>query len=272
MKAATRFLAAMTIVLLPLCVSAQWPPYATPNVPRMASGQPNLDAPPPRASDGHPDLTGVWQYVRREGLPPAQTGGDRLPLPGTNQFWDIATGLKEPIPFTPAGAALLRQRMADHSKDNPDAHCLPLGVVQLHTHPDPRRIVQTPRLIVMLWEANGSVRQIFTDGRSLPNNDPQPWYLGYSIGRWDGDTLVVETTGFRDDGWLDVYGTPLTSTGKVTERFRRINFGTLDIDVTISDPTAYTRPWTANIRNRVMLDTDLMEFVCQENEKSSRYF
>jgi hypothetical protein len=262
----------VTLVVLPLGVSAQWPPYPTLNVPRSASGQPNLEGPAPRAPDGHPDLTGVWQYVRRDGLPPRQNGPLGQPLPGTDQFWDIATGMKEPIPFRASGAEVLRQRMADNSKDNPDAHCLPLGVMQLHTHPDPRRILQTPRLIVMLWEANGSVRQIFTDGRPLPDNDPQPWYLGYSVGRWVGDTLVVETTGFRDDGWLDVFGTPLTSAAKVTERFRRTNFGTLDIEVTVDDPKAYTKPWTVNIRQRLMLDTDLMEFICQENEKSSRYF
>jgi hypothetical protein len=271
MRAITALLP-VTIVVLPLGVSAQWPPYPTPNVPRAASGQPNLEGPASRAPDGHPDLTGVWQYVRRDGLPARQTGPLGQPLPGTDQFWDIATGMKEPIPFRASSAEVLRQRMADNSKDNPDAHCLPLGVMQLHTHPDPRRIVQTPGLIVMLWEANGSVRQIFTDGRPLPNNDPQPWYLGYSVGRWDGDTLVVETTGFRDDGWLDVYGTPLTSAAKVTERFRRTNFGTMDIEVTVDDPKAYTKPWTVNIRQRIMLDTDLMEFICQENEKSSRYF
>jgi hypothetical protein len=253
-------------------MQAQWPPYPTPNVPRAANGQPNLDGPAPKTPDGHPDFSGVWQYVRREGLPPRRESLLGQPEPGTDQFWDISTGMVDPIPFTPWGRETLRQRVADNSRDNPDGHCLPLGVVQLHTHPQPRRFIQTPRLIVMLWEANGSIRQVFTDGRPLPNNDPQPWYHGYSVGKWDGDTLVVETIGLRDDGWLDVRGTPLTSSGKVTERLRRPNYGTLDIEVTVEDPKAYTKPWTISIRNRIMVDTDLMEFVCQENERSSRLF
>jgi hypothetical protein len=167
---------------------------------------------------------------------------------------------------------VLDERMAEHSKDNPDAHCLPIGIMQLHTHPDPHRIVQTPGLIVMLWEANQGVRYIFTDGRPLPNNDPQPWYHGYSVGRWDGDSLVVETTGLREDGWLDVNGTPSTTATRMTERFRRPVFGTMTVDVTIDDAKAYTKPWSVSIEHRIMLDTDLMEFICQENEKSSQHF
>jgi len=162
--------------------------------------------------------------------------------------------------------------MADNMKDNPDAHCLPIGLTQLHLHPQPRKIIQTPKLIVMLYEAQGGVRQIFMDGRPLPNNDPQPWWYGYSIGHWEGDDLVVETTGFRDDVWLDVNGSPLTTTGKMTERMRRPNFGTLQTDITIEDPKAYTKPFTVRVNHRVMLNTDLIEFICGENEKSSRYF
>jgi hypothetical protein len=162
--------------------------------------------------------------------------------------------------------------MADNSKDNPDAHCLPMGNMQLHTHPQPRKIIQTPAVIVILYEGNAGIRQILTDGRSLPDNDPQPWWYGYSVGKWDGDTLVVQTAGFRDDGWLDVYGSPLTSAGKMTERFRRVNYGTLEIEITVDDPKAYTRPWTVTLNQRIMLDTELIEFVCLENERSTQYF
>jgi hypothetical protein len=262
----------LVAVVMRSSVAAQWPPYPTPEVSRLANGQPNLEGPAPRTPQGTSDLSGLWRYVRRPGLPEPQAGALGQPRVGTSQFWDIGTGLAEPIPFTPWARDVLAKRMADNSKDNPDAHCLPIGIMQLHTHGDPRRIVQTPRLIVMLYEANTGVRQIYTDGRPLPNNDPQPWYHGYSVGRWQGDTLIVETVGLRDDGWLDVNGTPLTSTGKLTERFRRGNFGTLDIEVTVEDPKAYTRPWTAHIRQQIMLDTDLFEFVCQENEKSTRNF
>lgn len=265
-------LAASLMLVVCVDIRAQWPPQPTPNVPRNASGQPDLAAPAPRALDGHPDLSGMWEYVRREGLPLPRNGPLGQPLAGTSQFWDVSTGMSEPLPFTAWGKEALTQRIADNSRGNPDAHCLPLGIMQLHTHPNPRRFVQTPGLIVMLWEANGSIRQIFTDGRPLPDNDPQPWYHGYSVGRWEGDTLVVDTTGFRDDGWLDVSGTPLTSAAKTIERFHRLNFGTLDIAVTVEDSKAYTKPWTVSVRNRIMLDTDLMEFVCQENEKSSHLF
>ena len=158
--------------------------------------------------------------------------------------------------------------MADNNKDNPDAHCLPIGLMQLHQHPQPRKIIQTPAVIVILYEAQGGVRQIFTDGRPLPK-DPQPWWYGYSIGKWDGDTLVVETTGFRDDVWLDVEGSPLTSAGKMIERFRRVDYGHLDIQITVDDPKAYTKPWTVNVKQKIMLDTDLIEFICGENEKDA---
>lgn len=251
---------------------AQWPPYPTPDVPKLATGRPNLEAPAPRTAQGTPDISGLWQYVRRPGLPEPAPGALGQPRVGTSQFWDLETGLAEPIPFTPWARELRAKRMADESKENPDAHCLPLGITQMHTHGQPRLIVQTPRFIVYLHEANSGVRHIFTDGRPLPNNDPQPWYHGYSVGRWEGDTLVVETVGLRDDGWVDYNGTPITSTGKLTERFRRVNFGTLDIEITVEDPKAYTRPWTAYVRNAIMLDTDLFEFICQENEKSTRNF
>lgn len=266
--------AVVMVIVAVMCspVGAQWPKYPTSDVPRMPNGPPNLEAPAPRTPQGMPDLSGLWRYVRRPGLPEPVPGALGQPQVGTSQFWDIGTGLTAPIPFTPWARDVLAKRMAEKSKDNPDAHCLPIGIMQLHTHPDPRRIVQTPRLIVMLYEANTGVRQIYTDGRPLPNNDPQPWYHGYSVGRWEADTLVVETVGLRDDGWLDVNGTPLTSTGKLTERFRRGSFGTLDIEITVEDPKAYTRPWTAHVRHQLMLDTDLFEFVCQENEKSTRNF
>jgi len=140
--------------------------------------------------------------------------------------------------------------------------------MQLHLHPQPRKIIQTPNDVVILYEAQAGVRQIFTDGRSLPPADVQPWWYGYSVGHWDGDTLVVETTGFRDDVWLDIDGSPLTGTGKLTERFRRPNYGTLEIDITIEDPKVYTKPFTVRVNQRIMPDTELIEFICGENDRS----
>lgn len=143
--------------------------------------------------------------------------------------------------------------------------------MQLHSHPQPRKIIQTPGLVLILYEANGGLRQIFTDGRPLPPDDVQPWWYGYSVGKWDGDTLVVETKGFREDQWLDEEGTPMSASGRVTERFRRPNFGTLEIDVTVDDPKTFTRPWTVKLKQTLLPDTELIEFVCAENERSVRH-
>ena len=266
-------------MLIGACASplfAQWPRYRVAAVPRTAAGTPDLNAAAPRTPDGKPDLSGIWENFRKPGDAPvrsvnAQFFDDRPPSL-VNEFRDIGENVKGGLPLQPWAAALKQQRTAEHSKDNPDAHCLPLGLMQLHTHPDPRRIVQTPSLVVFLYEANYGVRQIHVDGRPAPANDPQPWWYGYSRGRWDGDTFVVETTNFRDGGWLDVNGSPLTDAGKVTERFRRPNYGTLTIDITVDDPKAYTRPWSVSLSQRLMVDSEMIEFICLENEQSSKHY
>ena len=266
MKAALVALGLLTAVVLAPSVQAQWPSYPTAGVPRAADGKPNLTSAAPRTADGKPDLSGVWNYAGVLGL----RGRPPDPPPGTPvqaTFWNIEAGFKEGLPFQPWAAELRKQRMTTNSKDNPDAACLPLGHMQLHTHSQPRKIVQTKDVIVIIYEANAGLRQIFMDGRPAPGADAQPWWFGYSRGKWDGDTLVVESTNFRDDGWLDVNGAPLTSAGRLVERFRRPNFGTLEIDITIDDPKAYTRPWTVRVNQRLLVDTDLIEFVCQENQK-----
>jgi hypothetical protein len=262
-------------------VAAQWPPYPTRGVPRTSTGEPDLTAPPPRTPEGRPDLSGIWENLGWDQLSSGVGGAGGAP--GTNPaalnrrfgpalFFDIGNGVEGGLPLQPWAAELKKQRMAAHSKDNPDAHCLPMGNMQFHTHPQPRKIIQTPDVLVILYEANGGIRQIFTDGRPLPDNDPQPWWYGYSVGRWEGDTLVVETRHFRDGGWLDVNGSPLTDAGRMIERFRRPAYGTLELEITVDDPKAYTRPWTVRFDQRLLVDTELIEFVCLENEKSTRYF
>jgi hypothetical protein len=277
-------------------LQAQWPDYKSASAPRTPDGKINLTAPAPKTADGKPDLSGVWINFRlprtsqpaaagtpsaapAAGFPTAASGiaGDPLPPPPKEladagpplaTFFNIGANLKDGVPLKPAAAALLKSRMEEHGKDNPDAHCLPLGLMQLHLHPQPRKIVQTPAVTMILYEAQAGIRQIFTDGRPLPPADALPWWYGYSVGHWDGDTLVVETTGFRDDVWLDVNGTPLTNTGKMTERFRRLNYGDLEIVVTVEDPAVYTKPYTVRVVQRLMPDTDLIEFICQENDRS----
>jgi hypothetical protein len=192
-------------------------------------------------------------------LPP-----DGIPLAN---FGNAGGGFPDGLPFQPWAADLQKKRAADGSKDNPDALCLPMGFLQFHNHPEPRKLIQTPRLLVMIYEANHGLRQIFMDGRKLPPiADVEPWYYGYSIGRWEGDTLVVETQGFTDLQWLDVRGSPMTSQAKVTERFRRPNYGSMEIQITVDDPKAYTKPWTVKVNQRIMLDTELIEFICEERD------
>jgi len=264
--------AVMAVVWLSPSVWAQWPSYPSGGVPRLANKELDPKAPPPRTADGKPDFTGLWETIRT-GTGQVVLGSEVPPLQRTSQFWNIGAGLDGDLPLRPEAAKLRAARVASNSKDNPDAHCLPIGITQLHNHPQPRKIIQTPKVLVILYEANGGVRQIFLDGRPLPNNDPQPWWYGYSVGRWDGDTLVVETTGFRDGGWLDVNGAPLTDAARMIERFRRTSYGQLEIDVTVDDPKAYTRPWTAKtIRQTLLPDDELIEFVCAENEKSTKHF
>ena len=242
---------------------AQWPLYPTSDVPRTAAGAPNLDAPAPRTPDGKPDLSGLW---RGGGAVGQQTNPAPVSDVPVAAFRDVGSGFKNGLPLQPWAAELLKKRMADNSKDNPEAHCLPMGIMQFHTQGAPRKFIQTPGILLILYEASSGVRQIFTDGRKLPDNDPNPWWYGYSAGRWEGDTLVVETTGLRDDGWLDINGSPLTAAAKITERFRRVSYGRMEIDVTIDDPKAYTQQWTVRVNQRIMLDEELIEFICLENQ------
>ena len=186
-----------------------------------------------------------------------------------NVFGNVGGSTPEgEAPYQPWAKELVQKRMADNSKDNPDAHCLPMGIMQMDSHPYPKKIVQTPTEVLMIYEASGTtVREIFLDGRPLPKKDDvEPWWNGYSVGHWEGDTLVVETTGLMDDGWLDVRGSPLTSAAKLTERIRRVNYGYLEIKVTIDDPKAYTKPFDAIVYSRIMPTSQLSEFVCIDKD------
>jgi hypothetical protein len=227
-----------------------------------------LDARTPRTADGKPDFSGVWLnewfYGGQVRQPPVSPPGE----PPASTFANIGAGFPQGLPFQPWAKELMEKRKEQNSKENPDAHCLPMGIMQFHEHPQPRKMVQTPGLLLILYEGNAGVRQIFTDGRPSPSNDPQPWWYGYSSGRWEGDTLVVETTGLRDGGWLDIWGSPLTDAAKITERFRRLSYGVLKIDVTIDDPKAYTKPFSVRVNQRIMPDGELIEFICNENNKA----
>ncbi len=258
--------------------NAQWPDHPTPNVPKTATGAPDYQAVAPRTADQHPDFSGLWEPWVSSAPGRAAGGAKAVNAKGGNgiapvgTFFDLGVNMEGGLPYLPAAKALHDKRKATDSRDNPDAHCLPMGLTQLHLHPQPHKIVQTPNLIVMLWEGNGGLRQIFLDGRSLPKDDPLPWWYGYSVGHWEGDVLVVETIGIRDSGWLDVYGSPLSDKARVTERFQRPQYGKMTVDVTIDDSVNYTKPFTVRIEHGVMLNSELIEFICQENEQSSLYY
>jgi len=274
-----KILRAMAIaVACSVSVAAQWPKNEV---------RPRLDAPPPRTADGKPDLSGTWRRTDRDPIPAALAGlfGDRAPAPPRPDpnsppvaaFWDIGTNIPGGLPLTPWAAEIKKQRSATNSVDNPDANCLPLGLHPLHTHPDPRQIIQTPKLVVIAYESNYGLRFIHTDGRTLPPlGEPQPWWYGYSAGHWEGNTLVVETNNVRGaelgpfDGWLDVDGSPHSNQVKFTERFRRPTYGKLEIDLTIDDPKAYTKPFTVRINQQLMADDELIEFICNENQQFRR--
>jgi len=186
----------------------------------------------------------------------------------SEQFLDIAFGVKGGLPFLPWAREIVKQRTAENGKDDPTSRCLPGSPVQMHTSPFLRKVVQLPGLILLLSENSAIYRQIFTDGRPLPA-DPWPYWFGYSSGNWEGDTLVVQTNGFRDGLWLDRNGAPMTDAAKMTERFRRPNYGTLEIEITIDDPKAYTVPWTVAVKQHVALNTELLDSSCLENEKDT---
>jgi len=273
--------AVMLLCLASLPLPAQWIHYPTEGVPRTRDGKPNLSAPAPRTRDGKPDFSGMWwnagptvtcpellggpKDCAEKGLGLAgQQGGD-LPAQANN----IALGMTGGLPYTPWAQDVVKQRSADPLMD-PHTRCIPSYVPRGYTLPHMQKFVQTGKLLVILNEFDASYRQIFLDGRALPV-DPAPSWNGYSTAKWDKDTLVVQTTGFRDDEWLDGRGNPLTEAGKITERIRRPNFGSLEIELTVDDPKAYTKPWTVTLKQFLVLDTEMIDEICVEGEKSIQH-
>ena len=240
--------AILVAVLTTSAANAQWPEVKTPGIPRLADGKPDMSAPPPRNSDGHPDLSGVWD------------------VGAMTYFMDLASGLKPgEVQLTPWAAAVQKQRRDRNHVDDPYGYCLPLGVPRIDTR-SPFKILQTPKLTAMLHESFVGMifRQVFTDGRPLPKpSEVDPTWLGYSVGRWEGDTFVVESTGFRDLGWLSAERAyPNSDALHVIERFKRTSIGHMDLIVTIDDPKAFVKPWTNTIPLTFLPDSELIEAFC----------
>jgi hypothetical protein len=243
-------LIAVITVALGAPVAGQWLNQPTPGIPRTPDGKPNLAAPAPRTPDGKPDLSGLWFKI------------------SPKYSRNVAADLK-PEEIQPWAQALVEQRREDLGKGYMNVLCVPLGpgyaISADSTGAEMMKIIQTPGLILIL-NPDLTYRQIFLDGRAL-ESAPNPNWMGYSVGHWDGDTLVVESSGFNDRTWLDHDGHPHTEGLRLTERYRRRNFGSLDLEVTFSDPAAYTRPWTVAVRAELAADTEMIEWVCNESDQ-----
>jgi hypothetical protein len=287
----TEVVVVVTICSVPL--AAQWPKHQVAGVPRDTEGRVRMDAPTPRMPDGKPDLSGNWVRFRGEGAfnPPelkgltrAQSPPPQVPTPPADPtsppiaaFWEMGANIPGGLPLTPWAAELKKQRMAADMKDNPDANCLPMGLTQFHTHGQPRKVMQNSNVIAIMYEANYGLRYVYLDGRTLPpQGSVQPFWYGYSVGRWEGDTLVVETNNLRGaetgpfDGWLDVRGSPYTEQARFIERIRRPTYGRLEIDLTLDDSKAYTKPFTVRINQQISPDDEIIEFICVENQQFRR--
>ncbi len=247
-----KFVTLFALVAFMTTLSAQWLHLPTPGIPRAADGKPDLHAPAPRAPDGHPDLTGLWEM-------PLDTAIGNIAVRNVGDL--------KPGDMQPWAQALVRQRAEDFGKDNPRYQCLPEGPGYATGAGGFKRFVQTPAMMVVLSE-DLTFRQIFMDGRSL-ERDPNPSWMGYAVGHWDGDTLVVESNGYNDRTWL-LGGYPHTESLRMTERYRRPDFGHLEVTVTFQDPGAYSKPWTVSIPAELAADTELIEAVCNEDRDSGQ--
>jgi hypothetical protein len=250
-------------------VEAQWLNYPTPGIPRLPDGKPNLAAPAPQTADGRPDLSGLWATP----CPPEDRGPD-CPANPERLFFDLAKDLKpSDVEMTPWAAAIQKQRESRDHVDDPYGYCLPPGVPRIHFVGGNYRILSTPGITAFLHETAVGLmfRQVFTDGRPLPTVT-EPTWLGYSVGRWDGDTFVVDTTGFRDLGWLDTLkGRPHSDALRVTERFRRRDFGHIDLAITINDLKAFVKPWVVRTVLTLKPDTELLESFCDNHDKTMEH-
>jgi hypothetical protein len=249
-RAAVKIVACLAFVgTVTTALDAQWEPYRWKNVPRKPDGTVDMAAPARRTADGKPDLSGFW-----------------MPVDAVKHLLNLAADLKPgEVPLQPWAEAVLKERIETNGKDHPGARCWPSGIPEKNNIPDGMKVVQTPDLMLFLYESRTIYRQIFTDGRSHPKNNPQPTWMGYSVGKWEGDTFVVDTVGSNGKTWLDMRGLPATEALHVVERFTRPTIGRINIDVTIDDPKAYTKPWNVRLAWRLVPDTDLIESICEEN-------
>ena len=255
---------ALAALLASLPAAAQWVGYPTAGVPRKADGKVDMAAPAPRLANGKPDFSGIWISDRTE--PGQETISDTSSLPSGRHMANMGVDFEGGLPYQPWQLPIVKKRTENLAIDDPHIRCLPDFFLRAYGLPHMLKFVHTPDLLVMLNEMNAGYRQVFTDARALPE-EPTPSWQGYSSAKWDGDTLVVDTIGVRDDTWIDWNGSVVTEAAKIREEIRRLDFGHLEIKATVDDPKAYTKPWTVTLRQRLVVDAELIDEICLENEQ-----
>jgi len=262
--------------------------YPTAGVPRKADGKVDMSAPSPRLADGKPDFSGIWMTGEpnmprpgslsspqaaaspRQRPNPSDNPGDQTNIRASRQMANIGVDLPGGLPYQPWLVPIVKERTGNLAIDDPHIRCLPDNFIRAYGLPHLLKFVHSPGLLVVLNELNAGYRQVFTDARPLPV-DPNPTWQGYSSGKWSGDTLVIDTVGLRDDTWIDWNGSVVTQAAKVREQIRRPDFGHLEVQVTVDDPKAYTKPWTVTLNQRIVVDTELIAEICLENEQSLQH-
>ncbi|HEX4278715.1 MAG TPA: hypothetical protein VHZ74_25340 [Bryobacteraceae bacterium] len=280
----------MVILGMPLAsthLTAQWVHYPTEGVPRKADGKVNMSAPPPRMPNGKPDFSGIWMTGEsnrrtgelsspkekqgpREAQRPNDQPGDQTAITASRQMSNIGVDLPGGLPYQPWLVPVVKERTDNLAKDDPHIKCMPDNFIRAYGMPHLLKFVESPNLLLMLNELNAGYRQVFTDARPLPK-DPNPTLQGYSSGRWSGDALIIDTIGLRDDTWIDWNGSVVTEAARVREEIRRPDFGHLEVEVSVDDPKAYTKPWTVTLKQRIVVDTELIDEMCLENEQSLKH-
>ena len=259
-----RAAAVLAALLATAPAAAQWVGYPTPHVPRKADGKVDMTAPTPRLANGKPDFTGIWISDRTE--PGQETITDTSSLPSGRHMQDMGVDMEGGLPYQPWQLPIVKKRTENLAIEDPHIRCLPDFFLRAYGLPHMLKWVHTPDILVMLNEMNAGYRQIFTDARALPDT-PSPAWQGYSSAKWDGDTLVVDTIGMRDDTWIDWHGSVVTEAAKIHEEIRRLDFGHIEIKATVDDPKGYTKPWSITMRQRVVVDAELIDEICLENEQ-----
>ena len=263
------------LLLIASTAPGQWLKYPTPGVPRKADGSVDMTAPAPKLADGKPDFSGIWTTAepngRRPGAPdPSTVPGDPAAIAASRQMSNLGAGLEGGLPYQPWLVPLVKEATANLAKDDPHIRCFPDNFLRAYGMPHLLKFVHSPGLLVVLNEMNAGYRQVHTDARPLPKVS-FPQLQGFSTAKWQDDTLVIDTIGIAENTWIDWNGSVLTESAKVREEMRRPDFGHLEIRVTVDDPKAYTKPWTVVIKQRIVVDTELVDEICVENEQSLQH-